>query len=411
MKLISKTCRSLIAQIAIVILASFLVFSCGNERNKIGSSKRVAENLNSFDEEALKESIRVVLKETLTPGAVVLIRKGDQEWIEAFGSRDVEFKEAVTVEDHFRIGSNTKTWTGTAMLQLVDEGRISLDDVISKYLDSIPNGQNISIAQILNMRSGLFNYSELEMFNAILDDQPDKAWNQKELLEIAFENEPYFDPEKGYHYSNTNTIIAGLIIEKIIGKNLSEVFKERIFSRAGMNHSVMPDVTDARIPEPYAHGYLYGSNVSTLKGFALSDIDQEAARSNKLMPNDVTHMNPSWAWAAGAGISTVVDLANYVKMLVGGGLLSDQLQAIRLESLQPANASKPGGVSYGLALAKFGPLIGHDGSLPGFQSFMGYDPQRDITVVVLTNLQGGINGEGPANAIVKKITPILYDSN
>ena len=170
----------------------------------------------------------------------------------------------------------------------------------------------------------------------------------------------------------------------------------------------MPDPKDASMPKPHARGYMYGTNVSTLEGFALSPSDQALAKAKKLMPEDVTDANPSWGWTAGAGISTVKDLANYVKVLIGGGLLSDEMQAKRLDSLQPNDPSNPAAASYGLALAKFGPLIGHDGSLPGYQSFMGYDPENDVTVIVLTNIQGGINGEQPANAIVKKITPMLY---
>ncbi len=391
-----------------ILFYSSLMTGCDSQKDKGVSADFSIGDSGPSKSVLFAATVSEVMDETLTPGVVILIRKGDQEWAKAFGYRDSKNSEALTTEDHFRIGSNTKTWTGTALLQLVDEGRISLDDSVAKYINHVPNGENISIAQLLTMRSGLFNYSELEEFNRILDEQPDKVWSPQELLKMAFDNEPYFGPGKGFHYSNTNTVLAGLIIEKITGKKVNDVFKEQIFAKLGLKHSLIPDPKDVSMPEPHARGYLYGSNVSTLEGFALSPSDQAAARAKKLMPNDVTDANPSWGWTAGAGISTAKDLANYVKVLVGGGLLSDEMQAKRLASLKATDPSTPAGASYGLALAKFGPLIGHDGSLPGFQSFMGYDPENDVTVIVLANVQGGINGEEPANAIVKKITPILY---
>ncbi len=394
----------------LIVALSLCGAACGNQEEAEQPAGSAAPGAASIDRKALREVVETIMSETLTPGVVVLIRKGDEEWIEAFGYRNAEKSEALTVEDHFRIGSNTKTWTGTVLLQLVDEGSIALDDAVAKHIEGVPNGENITIDQLLTMRSGLFNYSEPEEFNRVLDEDPGKVWDQSEVLKMAFAKDPYFAPGKGFHYSNTNTILAGLIIEKITGKKVSEVFEERIFSKLGLKHSLMPDPKDASMPEPHARGYLYGSNVATLESFALSEEKQKAARAGKLMPNDVTNMNPSWGWTAGAGISNAKDLANYVKVLVGGGLLSDALQAKRLNGLLPTDEQNPASPGYGWALAKFGPLYGHDGSLPGFQSFMGYDPENEVTVIVLTNLQGGINGEEPANAIVKKITPMLYPS-
>jgi len=395
---------------ALVFLLSVLMMACNSQKEKIAPADSTTDDTGLIKSQLLEAVVKAIMDETLTPGVVILVRKNDEQWLKAFGYRDSENREAVTIEDHFRIGSNTKTWTGTALLQLVDEGLISLDDPVKKYIGGVPNGDNISITHLLNMRSGLFNYSELEEFNRILDEQPGKVWDPQELLKMAFDNEPYFEPGKGFHYSNTNTVLAGLIIEKLTEKKVSEVYKERIFSKLGLDHSVMPNPQDASMPKPHSRGYLYGSNVSTLESFVLSPDDQAAAKSRKLLPTDVTNTNPSWGWTAGAGIATAEDLADYVKVLVGGGLLSEELQAKRIASLEPTAPDNPASASYGLALAKFGPLIGHDGSLPGFQSFMGYDKENDVTVIVLTNLQAGPNGEEPANAIVKKITPMLYGS-
>jgi D-alanyl-D-alanine carboxypeptidase len=137
-----------------------------------------------FDAAAIDAAVEQVLEETTTPGAVVLLRQGNEEFLAAYGTREFGGGEAVTVDDHFRIGSNTKTWTGTVVLQLVDEGKVALDDPISDYFPDIPNGDNITIANLLEMRSTLPTYSSLIPFNRTLDEQPDKVWAPQELVDL-----------------------------------------------------------------------------------------------------------------------------------------------------------------------------------------------------------------------------------
>jgi D-alanyl-D-alanine carboxypeptidase len=166
---------------------------------------------------------------------------------------------------------------------------------------------------------------------------------------------------------------------------------------------MLPPIASNSIPDPHPQGYLFGTNVSTLTNAALPPDQETAAHDGTLPPNDVTDLNPSWAWAAGAVISTAEDLATYVKPLVAGGLLDAAVQQQRLDSLTPTNPSDPDSASYGLALARFGPMIGHDGALPGYQSFMGYDPNSGNTLIVLTNLQNAPDGTQAANGIAKRI--------
>jgi D-alanyl-D-alanine carboxypeptidase len=130
---------------------------------------------------------------------------------------------------------------------------------------------------------------------------------------------------------------------------------------------------------------------------------RRAPRGVRALPNDVTTLNPSWGWAAGATISTAADLADYVEALVGGGLLGDDLQADRLASVTSTDPGSPDAAGYGWALASFGPYVGHDGSLPGYQSFMGHDPDTDTTLIVLTNLQSGPTGTQTANEIARAV--------
>lgn len=362
----------------------------------------------NFDGAAIDDTVEGVLEETTTPGAVVLLRQGDTEYLAAYGTRDYGGGDAVTVDDHFRIGSNTKTMTGTVILQLVDEGELALDDPVSNYAPQVPNGENITIAQLLNMRSGLHNYSELISFNRILDQDPQKVWQPEEMVAMGLAEEPYFPPGDGFHYSNTNTVLLGMIIEEITGNSAGDEFRTRIFEPLGLEETLLPALDDPSIPEPHPRGYLWGTNESTAVDPALPEDEQEAALSGEIEPKDVTDDNPSWGWTAGAAISTARDLATYVEAIVGGGLLSTELQAVRLDSLQPVDADNPQSAQYGLALARLGPLLGHDGSLPGFQSVMGHDPDTGLTMIVFTNLQAAPDGEQTANLIAQRLIPVLY---
>ena len=162
------------------------------------------------------------------------------ETIIAYGKRGLDDPTPVTADDHIRIGSNTKTWTGTVILQMVEEGKLALDDPVSKYRANVPNGENITIEMLLNMRSGLFNYSTTYKMNHILDTEPLRGWNQDDLLAIAFELPPYFEPNQGYRYSNTNTVLLGMIAEQIDGKQLETIFQDRIFAPLGLDEFVAP---------------------------------------------------------------------------------------------------------------------------------------------------------------------------
>jgi D-alanyl-D-alanine carboxypeptidase len=360
-----------------------------------------------LDAEAITAAVESSMEELRTPAAVVLVRQGDDEYLEAFGTRTVDGDEPVTVDDYFRVGSITKTWVATVVLQLVDEGLVSLDDPISDYVDGVPNGENISVEQVLTMRSGLADYSSLPVVNQAMDDEPDRVWEPTELVALAAAVPPLFPPGDGYFYANTNTVLAGLLIEDVTGNDLAEELSARLFEPLGLDGSSFPAVDDASLPEPHPNGYLFGTALDTVDGLELPPEEQALAQAGELRPHDMTFVNPSWGWAAGAGISTATDLADYVEVLVGGGLLTDELQQERLDSLVPNDPERPEGAGYGWGLASFGPMIGHDGSLPGFQSFMVHDPASELTIVVLVNIQNAPDGQGPASEIARSLMGML----
>ena len=343
--------------------------------------------LRPIDQTTLQTRVASMAREMLVPGAVALVRSPAGELSTTYGTTTVGGTIPVSLADHVRVGSITKTWTGTVILQQAQEGKLSLDDPVSKFRPDVPGGDHITIAELLNMRSGLYNYTETRELNEIGDSNPQKVWSTDELLALAYSHPPYFPPGTGYHYSNTNTVLLGLIAEKLDAKPLSQVFQDRLFTPLGLRDTLFPPSTSSAIPDPHPQGYMYGTNVMTMGSPAAVPPDmQAAAKAGTLQPSDQTSLNPSWAWAGGAGISTVADLATWVEALADGKLLDPDMQARRIASLQSTNPAQPDAPQYGLAIAKFGALYGHTGEVPGFNTFAGTDPQNKVTIVVWVNL-------------------------
>lgn len=355
-----------------------------------------------------------VMKANAIPGTVVLIDSPSQgDWSASFGTAAIGRKVPMSLRDHFRIGSNTKTMTSTVILQLVEEGRLRLDDPISKFRPDVPDGRNITIRELSEMRSGLYSYSFDPGFNATLDSRPGKAWTPDELLRIAFSHPSNFAPGTRYEYSNTNIVLLGIVIQKLTGRSVSKVFQERIFGPLGMRHSLLPERTDRAIPGPHPQGYQFGTNVATIGSYALPPTQVPAALAGTLRPIDETNANPSWGWTAGGAISTPGDLATYVKALVGGGLLGRRMQKLRLHSIRPTVPGQKNGVGYGLGLAEFAPgILGHDGQIPGYSTFMVYDTKAHDTIIVGSNLAASpVTGEAAAVVVAKTIIAGLYGSS
>jgi D-alanyl-D-alanine carboxypeptidase len=394
------------------VAALLCATACGTgwgERGSIAPPVSSAAPARPAYAERLVPRVEALRKGLLAPGVVVYVRSPELgDWTEAFGHRALDGKDKLTVDDHARIGSNTKTWTGTALLQLVDEGRVALTDPISKYVPEVPNGANITIENLLLMRSGLFNYSDALELNQALDTQPLKVWTPRELLALSFAQKPTFAPDGGYEYSNTNTVLLGLVVEQLRGKPLEVVLAERIFDKLGVTDIGLPALTSNVIPSPYPRGYQFSTNVATIKTQVLSQAEQTAAAAGSLLPNDVTDMNPSWGWAAGAGVARAADLATYVRALVEGGLIGADLQQRRLASVRKVDPSNPDSASYGWHIGKFGPLYGHTGELPGFNTFMAHDPARKLTLVVWSSLAAAPDARPPAVTIAREIITELY---
>jgi D-alanyl-D-alanine carboxypeptidase len=391
----------------IAMVCAFGVLQAG-----VGLKGASATSLKPIDRAALENVVDTTARELMVPGAMVLLRTPQGEFIVSYGTTELGGAIPPRAGTYFRIASNTKTMTSAVIMLLAQDGKIGLDDPVSKYVPGVPNGENITIAELLKMRSGLYNYTYAPELAASLDHDPTKAWTPAEVLAIAFKHPPLFPPGQAYDYCNTNYALLGLIAEKIEHKPLASVFQARLFGPLGMRQTLLPADTSSTLPEPSSHGYLYGGS-----SYALADMPypaelRAAAKAGTLKPSDDTNQNPSYAAAAGGVISTADDLATWIRALVGGKVLNADSQRRWSESLEPEDPGKPDGQKYGYGITQisFGSnkLYFHGGEMPGYNSFIGYDRTNDVTLIIWTNLTISLDGRPTANTIMLKVLNQIY---
>jgi D-alanyl-D-alanine carboxypeptidase len=339
---------------------------CGGDETTTTAAAAPDGPLPESTQRQLETAVRKSFPEAAAPGAVVAVQTPEGKWIKTIGVADDRTGEPMEADLHTRIGSVTKTFTGTVLMQLVGEGKVSLDDPIADYVPDVPRGEKITVEQVAEMISGIASYTLDSDFTDLLFTHPEKVWTPEELLKIGLDEPASFKPGTHFEYSNTNTVLLGKVIEDVTGKPIGEVFRERIFEPLGLTETSWPGKSP-KLPEPYAHGY-------TLQGQPPDE------------PADATHWNPSWGWTAGEIISTADDLLVYGRALgTGEGLLSPELQEERLASLNTDIPPLSERFRYGITLTGDGGWIGHTGSLPGYNTTVYYHAEIDTTAVVETN--------------------------
>ena len=266
------------------------------------------------------------------------------------------------VTNRFRVGSITKSFIATVVLQLVGEGKLSLDDTVDRWLPGvIPNGKTITLRQLLGHRSGLYDYlSDPRVLKPYLAGNFGYTWTPPQLIAVSAAHKPLFAPGTEYPYSNTNYILLGLIVEKATGNPVAAELKRRIFAPLRLRVTSLD--TSPRMRPPFAHGYLVHGKE----------------------PQDVTAVSPSYAWTAGALVSSADDLARFYRALLGGRLLEPAL----LKAMETPKHD------YGLGLARArlpqswgcrGPRWGHDGAIAGYDSIALNSKDGNKQAVILVN--------------------------
>ena len=369
--------------------------------------------LKTIDPQAFQTVVEAAAKQLKVPGAMVLLRTPQGNFNAGVGTTELGVQLPPAANTHFRIASNTKTMTGALIVLLAQDGKLKLSDPVSTYIPDVPDGENITVAQLLKMRSGLYGYTADPALAAAMDANPGKAWTPQEVLAIAFRHPPQFAPDASYEYSNTNYALLGVIAEKVGGRPLAQQFADRLFGPVGLTQTSLPAADDTSIPAPYSHGYMYGGSFYALADDPYPADMQAAAQAGTLQPVDYTNQNSSYATAAGGAISTADDLAAWMKALVSGKVFNADYHQQWLTSLQPEDPAAPDGQKYGYGISyqRFGPnaaMFYHGGELPGFNSFMGYDPDNDVALVIWTNLTLSPDGRTTAQAMLPTVLDEIY---
>ncbi len=312
-----------------------------------------------------------IIDNSRVPGIVALVvdHKKGIDWLYTAGYSEIQNKMPMDGNYRFRIGSNTKTMTCTVLLQLVDEGKVLLSDKLSKYFPAYPLSDKITIAMLLDMKSGVFNYSEdIPVFMQSMVSNPTRVWQPEELIDLGFSHDFYFEPGTDIHYSNTNTFLIGKLIENLTGNSLETEINNRIVQPLGLYNTRFL-TWGVELPGNHGRGY---------------EIDNAGNYTDATEYYDI-----SWGWAAGSAYSTPRELQKYVEALVNGGFLSDSLQQKRLtENFYGRPDLWLGKITYGLGMMRCGrSFYGHGGDLPGFSSTMYHSQEKDCTVVIYFNTQ------------------------
>ena len=316
------------------------------------------------------------------PAVLVGVWDSSGSYVRAFGYADLAKRRLLTPADHFRIGSNTKTFVISVLLQLVDEGKLRLDDPLSRFAlgVKIPNARNITIRETCQMRSGLFEAFDTPEFNR-MHLTPDMQFNPRTLIGWAGKQKPYFAPNKGYRYSNTNYLILGLVIEAVTKDSVGDQIRKRLLVPFNLTHTSYP-ATQA-MPEPWAHGY---------------GLDKQQNWE------DVSGTIPvSLMGSAGEMISDVQDMQRWVKLYVTGKTNGHATQRARMTCIPIGQ----GNLSFGLGIGCSAGWYGYTGGLPGYNTANYYFPATGITVVAWVSQQRDKPSPGVANAIFRDIARIL----
>jgi D-alanyl-D-alanine carboxypeptidase len=269
-------------------------------------------------------------------------------------------------EDRFRIGSMSKTFVAVVALQLASEGVFSLDDPARNWLSpalvaNIANAEQVTLRQLLSMRSGIDDYLSTEGFWEVVDTQPDHTWTAAEALKFAYGVPPLFPPDRLYHYSNTNYLLLQLVLESATGQPLHTLVRDRILDPLGMENTFSQVVEDS--PAFYLHGY--------------EDFDGDGVLE------DVTAIDDGMGLADGALISTTNDLTIFYQALLQEQTLLDEDMMQELLNF----GAEEDDWRYSLGLAswdtEWGTAIGHDGSVLGFVSIGAYFPESETIVITL----------------------------
>lgn len=315
--------------------------------------------------------------ETKFPGVLMYVSGPELgTWTGAAGLGDIKTSIPMRPDDKFRAGSIMKTFVSVVTLQLVEEGLFSLDDTLTTVLPEgvtvrFPNSYQITVRMLLNHTSGVPEFLS-EAVNGEIAANPTKVWTEDEWLDLAAEQEPYFSPGEGWHYSNTDYTLIGLIIEGATGRSWRESVRQRVIEPLKLGNTLLPEPGELSIPGNHSHGY--------------------QPMNDALL--DVTDVDPSMAGAAGGSalVTTAGDLARFLDALLAGEPFENAETLDEMLTFVEAQHASGLPYTYGLGVDKLTlpngvEMIGHSGGTAGFASVVCYVPALETTVAAMVNIE------------------------
>ncbi len=310
------------------------------------------------------------------PGTVVLVARGDQVLYRGVrGMADIELGVPLSADQEFRLGSITKQFAAAGLLKLVEAGKLSLDDPLSKFLPTYPNGGRITVRELLNHTSGVKNYTEIPGRMEL----PIRADLSTAQLVDTFKDQPAdFAPGEGWNYSNSGYVLVGAVIEKVTGLPWYVYLQKALFAPLGMSHTRFGD--DHAIIPGMVHGY--------------------SMDADKVVPS--LYISMTQPHAAGSLVSTVDDLLRWNRALHGGKVLSD---AMYRQMITPTGKAQAGHYGFGLErqTLRGHPTIQHDGGIFGFTAELTWVPDTALSVIVLHNSDSDPTGTSAPDRIAASI--------
>lgn len=365
--------------------------SVASAESATSGSARKAPPLRRATRVRIRAAVDRGLAQTGTDGAAFGISvPGRRAYVMARGVANTATRRRMTARLAAPIGSITKTFTVTMLLQLADEGKLELDSTIDRWYPRIPQADRITLRMLANMTSGIGDYVNAAIPKVCA--RPQRRWRPDELIRIGAGLPRAFEkPGSESSYSTTNTIILGRVIERVTGRSYGRNLRARLLKPLGLGRMGLK--TGPTIPEPSTHGYtkICGNRVE-----------------------DTSRWNLSWGWAGGALYGTVRDLLTWGRALGTGATLSRRAFADRLTSLSPPTA--PGLLDWfglGVQINAQGPerpVLYHTGEVLGNEAIFQYYPATGVAVALLVNGDGGISPtttSDPLGAVLTALRPIL----
>ncbi|KWU54312.1 D-alanyl-D-alanine carboxypeptidase [Bacillus mycoides] len=345
------------ASLALLIAGSSLLYTAPTLIVKAEPTQSVSSSVQTSTQRD-RNSVKQAMRDTLQlgfPGILAKTSEGGKTWSYAAGVANLSSKKPMKTDFRFRIGSVTKTFTATVVLQLAEENRLNLDDSIEKWLPGVIQGneyddKQITIRQVLNHTSGIAEYTRSKSFN-LMDTK--KSYRAEELVKMGISMPPDFAPGKSWSYSNTGYVLLGILIETVTGNSYAEEIENRIIEPLKLLNTFLPGNSSVIPGTKHARGYIQLDGASE--------------------PKDVTYYNPSMGSSAGDMISTADDLNKFFSYLLGGKLIKEQ-QLKQMLTTVPTGEAALGRYGLGIYETKLPngvSIWGHGGSIPGFVTFAG----------------------------------------